>query len=289
MIQLSNEWLTAQINPRGAELTSLQTVADKREYMWKGDPQVWGKHSPVLFPFVGTLKDNGYFYKEKKYSIGRHGFAREKVFEVVSNEGDSAVFRLQDDETSQGQYPFRFVLELRYRLTGHSLELTYFVSNPDNQPLFFSIGGHPAFAIPLEPGLRYEDYLISFIQAETAGKWPISKDGLIETQSEPLLKDTHDLPLSKELFAKDAIVLKHLASDSLKVYSPSGTHGLQFDFPGFPFLGIWAAKGADFVCIEPWCGIADSVDSHQLLEQKEGIVRLEAGQTFERKWTVTAF
>lgn len=289
MILLSNECIAARINPMGAELTSLQTVEDNREYLWKGDPAIWGKHSPVLFPFVGSLRDNSYYYRGKKYESARHGFAREKEFAVLDTRSDGATFRLQDDINTRLHYPFPFLLELRYQLKGFSLEVTYFIKNPENEAMYFSVGGHPAFAIPLEPGLLYENYLLRFAENETAGRWPIAQGGLIENESLPLLNNSQELPLSKDLFAKDAIVLKHLHSKSLQLLSPSGTHGVQFDFPGFPFLGIWAAKGADFVCIEPWCGIADSIDSNQILEQKEGIERLEAGQVFERKWTVTLF
>jgi galactose mutarotase-like enzyme len=165
----------------------------------------------------------------------------------------------------------------------------YQVKNPSAEPLYFSIGGHPAFKVPAVEGAAYTDYQLEFDRSETAPRWPISKDGLIEQEPLPLLEDTRTLRLSKGLFAKDALVFKHLASSGVTLRSSRTPEGLRMDFPGFPFLGLWAAPGADFICIEPWCGIADAVGSDQQLVNKEGIQRLEAGAVFERSWSVTVF
>ena len=169
------------------------------------------------------------------------------------------------------------------------MSTTYQVKNPSKQMLYFSIGGHPAFSVPLVPGTDYNDYYLEFDRPETTPRWPISKDGLIEHEPQALLENTRTLPLTRELFAKDALVLKHPASSGVALRSARTERGLRMDFPGFPFLGIWAAPGADFACIEPWCGIADSVDSNQQWVDKEGINRLEAGGVFERTWTLTFF
>src|SRR6185312_10137859 len=126
-------------------------------------------------------------------------------------------------------------------------------------------------------------------QTEQAPRWPISKDGLIETEPQPLLNGARKLPLTRDLFAKDALVFKGLHSTGVTLGSAKTGRGLTMQFPDFPFLGIWAAPGADFVCIEPWCGIADSVDTSQQLTEKEGINRLDGGGRFERSWTVSTF
>jgi galactose mutarotase-like enzyme len=155
--------------------------------------------------------------------------------------------------------------------------------------LYFSVGGHPAFAVPLTKDTNYEDYYLVFDKQENTPRWPISNDGLIENTPDPLLQHSDRLPLTKELFSKDALVLKSLKSSLISVRSDKTEHGLRFDFPGFPFLGLWAAKGADFLCIEPWCGIADSVNTSQQLEEKEGINALEPGGEFSRTWIVKVF
>lgn len=257
--------------------------------MWSGDPAFWGKHSPLLFPIVGTLKANTYYYQDKAYTLSRHGFAREMEFGVETQTPESITFLLRSDDMTRQNFPFDFELRVIYRLTATGFSTTYQVGNPATTPLYFSVGGHPAFRVPLVPGTSYTDYYLEFDSAETGPRWPISKDGLIETQPQALLKGTRTLPLTKELFARDAVVLKHPASSGVTLRSARTERGLRMDFPGFPFLGIWAAPNADFVCLEPWCGIADSVDSNQQWLEKEGINRLDAGGKFERTWTLTVF
>ena len=135
----------------------------------------------------------------------------------------------------------------------------------------------------------YDDYELRFNKNETTGRWPISKEGLIEKTPVPLLQETNVLALDKELFLKDALVLKNLQSDTVTLRSGKTDHGIDFHFWGFPFLGLWAAPNADFLCIEPWCGIADSVDSDQQLESKEGTMSLQAEELFEATWQAKFF
>lgn len=284
MYTIEDQQLRITIHPKGAELQSIYHKGLQTEYMWNGDPAFWGKHSPLLFPMVGTLKDNTYFYGDKAFHLSRHGFARDREFAVETQSAGAITFLLKSDAASLAVYPFPFELRVSYSISGAALTTTYRVGNPADSLLYFSIGGHPAFKVPLAPGTTYTDYYLEFEQPETAGRWPISKDGLIERQPVPFLHDTRRLPLTKELFAKDAIVFKGLHSAAVTLRSDSTQRGVRMDFPGFPFLGIWAAPAADFVCIEPWCGIADPVDSNQRWTGKEGINRLEAGETFERSW-----
>lgn len=289
MCTIEDQQLRINIHPKGAELQSIYHKGNQTEYMWSGDPAFWGKHSPLLFPIVGTLKGNTYYYDGKSYELPRHGFARDREFAVEKQSADAITFLLRSDETSLKVFPFAFELRISYRVSEASLTTTYDVSNPASGPLYFSVGGHPAFKVPLAPDTAYTDYSLEFDKTENAPRWPISKDGLIERESQPLLNNTRVLPLTKELFAKDALVFKGLQSTSVTLKSSRTQRGLTFSFPGFPFLGIWAAPGADFVCIEPWCGIADSVDSNQQWTDKLGINKLEAGGKFERSWTLNVF
>jgi len=289
MFVLEDQQFKINIHPKGAELQSIYHKGFDIDYMWNGDPAVWGKHSPLLFPIVGTLKGNTYYYQDKPYSLSRHGFARESEFTVETQAGDAITFLLKSDDSTRAVYPFDFELRVIYRLTPTGLSTTYRVTNPSSEPLWFSVGGHPAFKVPLVPGTDYTDYYIEFDQPETAPRWPISKDGLIESTPEPLLEKAKTLPLTKTLFARDALVLKHPAASAVTLRSARTERGLRMDFPGFPFLGLWAAPGGDFVCIEPWCGIADPVDSNQQYTDKEGNEQLQPGATFERTWTLTIF
>jgi galactose mutarotase-like enzyme len=289
MFTIEDRQLKVLIHPKGAELQSIFHKGRQLEYLWNGDPAFWGKHSPLLFPIVGTLKKDSYVYKEKSYTLSRHGFARDSVFGAETERPDAIGFLLRSDPATRSKFPFDFELRVGYQLLPEGLQTTYTVKNSSEEDMYFSIGGHPAFNLPLAPGTAYEDYYLEFDKKETTPRWPISADGLIEQEPLPLLNDTRRLPLSKSLFAKDALVLKHPASTAVTLRSDKTGHGLKLDFTGFPYLGIWAAKNADFVCIEPWCGIADSVDTDQQLVHKEGINRLAPGMSFERAWTLSVF
>ena len=223
--------------------------------------------------------------------MGRHGFARDMEFEVTNQNASAITFTLIRNNVTLEKYPFQFKFDIIYSIKDKKLQVAYRVVNKGdiNQKLYFSVGGHPAFKLPVLPGTDYTDYWLEFNKKENAGRWPISAEGLIKEQPIPLMTDTHRLPLVKELFYTDAIVLKKLNSTSVKLASSQYGEIFDFDFTGFPYLGIWAAKGADFVCIEPWCGIADSVNSNQQLIEKEGINVLDSTDQFERSWTFTAY
>lgn len=289
MFTIENQWLKVMVQAKGAELTSLYHKQTALQYMWNGDPAFWAKHSPILFPIVGTLKNNSYIHKGKTYNLPRHGFARDKQFAIEEQLPDSITFLLRDDESTAAVFPFCFHFRIKYTLYENTLAVAYDVENMGEDDMYFSIGAHPAFKVPIEEGLHYTDYYLEFEKAESSPRWPISPDGLIQKDAQPFFNHTTKLELSKPLFERDALVFKHLASAHISLKTDKSPHGLQMFFPGFPYMGIWAAKNADFVCIEPWCGIADSVDADQQLEHKEGINKLQPNDHFNRSWIVAVF
>ncbi|MGE9313887.1 aldose 1-epimerase family protein [Niabella sp. CJ426] len=287
MPTIENNDISVEVATLGAELQRITGKNTGIEYMWNADHAYWAKYSPLLFPIVGTLKADTYIYEGKAYHLPRHGFAREMEFELYQQSGHMLTFRLTSNAVTLAKYPFPFELYVEYSIAGPTLSVSYRVVNTGEKPMYFSIGGHPAFKVPLFEGDTYNDYILEFNQVENAGRWLLD-NGLIETGTVPLLEDADRLPLRKELFEADAIVLKQLKSTKVRLVQEQTRKGFEFDFNGFPYLGIWAAKGADFVCIEPWCGIADSVNSNQQLVEKEGINELNAGALFERTWKFAA-
>jgi len=284
---LENGLIRAEITAKGAELKSLKCIQDGVERLWSADPAYWAKTSPVLFPIVGALKDDTYFYKGKSYHLPRHGFARDHVFEHKQLADEEVVFTLRDTEETRRVYPFAFQLSLRYKLAGYTLSCRYEVSNPaTDEPLFFSIGGHPAFAVRTDvDGLRYEDYYLQFPDDEVLN-CHVLDGNLIGGHTHTVPLHNHRLPLRHELFYGDALVMKTLQSREITLANNINEQSIHFRYENFPFFGIWAAKDADFVCLEPWCGIADAATHNQQLEDKEGIQRLEAGKTWTRSWEV---
>ncbi len=289
MFTISNEILIVDLNSQGAEILKIYNKKTQLDYLWNGDPTYWPKTSPVLFPIIGGLKEATYHHKGKSYQMGRHGFGRESMYEVTTQTESSITFTLIANEATLKVYPFQFKLSVKHELSDNKLSVTYIVENTGDENLLFSVGAHPAFKVPLVEGTSFDDYYLLFNKTENAGKWPLSKDGLIEKDSIPFLTNTHKLPLSKELFYNDALVFKHLASNSISIVSDKTKHGLKTVFDDFPYMGIWNFKDANFVCIEPWCGIADIVDTTQELAEKEGINSLTPGKCFSRKWSVEVF
>ena len=287
-ICLENEFLKVSLHAMGAELQSVLNKASNLEYMWQAEPTVWARHSPVLFPIVGRLKDDTYNYNGKEYKMGQHGFARNKAFQVIAQTPTMVSFQLTEDEETLSIYPFRFSLTLSYILNEQELTLQYEVKNTDTQSIYFSIGAHPGFRLPLFDNEQYEDYFISFNQAETAESYLIA-GGLISNQTNAVFTNPNQLNLNKEIFLQDALVFKNLHANTLTLRSKNHAHGLSLTANHFPFYGIWAQKNADFVCLEPWCGIADSIDSSGELQEKEGIENLTPQATWERSWSVILF
>lgn len=286
MLTLENDVLKIEVEAKGAELKSVKNKITTLEYMWSGDPVFWGKTSPILFPIIGTLKKDTFLFNGKSYSLPRHGFARDSVFEIADSKKDSAVFILRSNVESLQKYPFEFQFEIHYHLVNDFLEVSYQVKNSSSGTMYFSVGAHPAFKVPLTSNSTYEDHRLDFETVEDAPRWPISKEGLIQEKPIPFFNKTSVISLTRSLFNEDALVFKKLKSSRVSIRSSTHTHGIDFDFKGFPFLGIWAAKNANFVCIEPWCGIADGVSHDQHLESKEGIEKLGPDALWSRTWKV---
>lgn len=274
--------LTATINPKGAELISLRNASGK-EFIWEGNPDFWGKHSPVLFPIVGTLKENSYYYNSDQYHLPRHGFARDLTFDVVSQSENQAVFSLQSSPETRKAYPFDFELQLIYTLTANVLEIGYRVFNKNDFEMPFSIGAHPAFDLPG----NFTDYAIEMEKSE-ALKFHLLENDLLSQETGTLVLKDRKLPLDYALFENDALVFKSIESKSLTILKKGGKVA-TVSFESFPNLGIWTKPGAPFLCIEPWFGYADHTEATGDIFQKEGIQILKPNTHFEAAFYIEIF
>ena len=276
---ISNSNLTAQIKHLGAELFSLKNNQNK-EYIWEGNPSFWGKHSPILFPIVGSLKNNSYLYNEKEYPLNRHGFAREMEFELIEKSEESATFSLSSTLETKKVYPFDFELQICYSLKDNKLNIDYKVINKNEITMPFAIGAHPAFALPG----NFEEYSLEFQQDEIL-KYYLLEEGLISNNSNELKLDNSQLGLNYKLFEKDALVFKTLKSKSITIFKNTNPI-LKVNFTDFPNLGIWTVVNAPFLCIEPWFGYSDTLNKYDDFSKKEGIQLLEKKETFESNYSI---
>ena len=276
---ISNSTLKASIKHSGAELFSIKDNQNN-EYIWEGNPDFWGKHSPVLFPIVGTLKNNTYKIKDQEYNLSRHGFARDMEFELIDKTENKAVFSLKSSEETLKKYPFEFELQLIYTLNENSLDLEYKVINKGEEKMPFSIGAHPAIALPD----NFEDYAIKFEKEENL-KYNLLENDLISSKTKVLETSDGIIPLYYELFKNDALVFKTLESKSLTILKNANPY-IQVVYKDFPSLGIWTKENAPFICIEPWFGYSDTADNSGDLFKKEGILVLDAGQKFHSQFSI---
>ncbi len=286
MITIENNFLKVFCKPEGAELISIFSKQTQLEYLWQAGEK-WPKHAPVLFPIVGQLKDNTYFYNDKEYKLERHGFARAMKFDIEHSEASAVTFILSSNSETLKAFPFNFTLNISYTLSNDKLIVEYNVKNTGSDEMCFSLGAHPAFKVPLTSGLNYNDYYLEFSEKENAKRWNL-QNGLI---AEPVtfFSNQDILNLTKKLFYSDALVFKNLKSEKISIKSVKSSNGLHFQCSGFPYFGIWAAKDADFVCLEPWHGIADSIHTNQQLINKEGINKLLTGKQYSCEYSIQPF
>jgi len=276
---ISNSNLTAQIKHLGAELFSLKNNQNK-EYIWEGNPTFWGKHSPILFPIVGSLKNNSYSYNGKQYPLNRHGFAREMEFELIKKSEESATFSLISTLETKKIYPFDFELQICYSLKETKLNIDYKVINKNETTMPFAIGAHPAFALPG----NFEEYNLEFQQDEILNYY-LLEDGLISNTTNELPLKNKQLGLNYHLFEKDALVFKTLESKSITILKKANPI-LKVNFTDFQNLGIWTVVNAPFLCIEPWFGYSDTLDEYDDFSKKEGIQLLQKNETFESNYNI---
>ncbi len=278
---LKNDILKIGIESLGAELTSIQSLVTGKEYMWSGDKAIWGRRAPILFPIVGRLKDDQYTVGREKYKLGQHGFARTSEFAVISQNYEAIMYRLSYSRKTLPQFPFPFMLEVLFALQGNELAVGYRVYHEGEAAMHFSIGAHPGFACPPEEGPWY----LEFDKAETAPRHFL-ENGLLTGKTQDVFKGSNHIEITAEIFNQDALIFKGLNSSKVTLKSNNTSRSVTLTLNDFPYLGIWAKPGAPYVCIEPWFGLADSVDATGILSDKEGIIALEAGKGFQRQHSI---
>ena len=272
---LFNNYIKATISSVGAELISVKK--NGKEKIWIGDPAVWSFHAPVLFPICGGLKDDKYTYDGKEYTLQKHGYIRFTDFEVESQSPEKAVFLHRFNAETLKQFPFEYELRVIYKLEGTALTVEYNVKNLADREMYFSVGAHEAYYCP--EGI--EAYSIIFDKPETLDS-SILNGNLLEYKTVNVGENICGLPLKYEYFAVDALVFLNLKSKkvSLKNNNTGEITGLEFD--GHNFFLLWTKPGANYICLEPWCGCPDFIDSDYDIKNKKGIIKLEGKEEISK-------
>ncbi len=288
MYSLKNSLLSVDIKPEGAELCCITSVKNDTEFIWQADPNIWGSHAPNLFPVIGGMKDDCYLYEGKTFPMTKHGFVRKNEgFSIKKTSETDISFLLNSNAELYKMYPFLFEFKISYSLTDNVLTINHQVKNLDRKPLYFSVGGHPAFKCPLYSDENYTDYNLEFEKTESSQSYVLNKEsGLVTNRTKPVFINDTMIQLHGDLFNEDALIFKDLKSRKVTLKHKNKGAVLTVTFEDFPFLGIWAKPNAPYVCIEPWLGIADSETTNQKIENKEGIITLNAGKVFSASYSI---
>lgn len=291
MHTLKNDVLTVQVSGHGAELHSIRKGT--QEYLWQADPKYWGRHSPVLFPIVGSVWNKLYRVDGRVYELGQHGFARDMDFVKMEGSDTEVLYRLESDEETLRKYPWPFRLEIGYRLKENTLDVIWKVYNPGEEDMYFQIGAHPAFNYPDYDPDKTERGFFSFDRKTGLECIRIQEKGCVDAMTKyPLeLREDGLLPLDRETFDSiDTLMLQDSQISQVTLHRVSGEPWLRLDFTA-PVVGLWSPprRNAPFICIEPWYGRCDRVRYEGDYREKDWINRLEPAGRFSSIYTITVF
>ena len=285
---LENETLRVEIDSFGAEVKSVRNKATGQEYMWQGDPQYWGRTSPVLFPFVGRLRNDSFLHEGKTYTMKQHGFARDMEHQMVSKTESSVHFKLVTSEETLQNFPFSFILGISYELVDNEVKVTWEVSNNSlNKHMHFSIGAHPAFNCPIHGEDGKAGYKLYFANVDEIHHHGHTKEGLSIEEDLVLPLENHRATITPDFFDRCTYIIEGRQTNEVALEDPDGNRivSVLFDMPLF---ALWSPEGknAPFLCIEPWCGRCDSVDFEGTLKARAFDNSLESGNKFTTSYTM---
>lgn len=275
---IENEKLIVGVKDFGCEITSIKSKATGYEFMWQGNPDIWGGQAPILFPIIGRLIDDKYTLDGKEYDMPKHGFARKMPWEFIGADNNSISFRLSDTDDTRKIYPYEFDLTVTYTLDGDTLCVSHDIKNKNDGVMYFSIGAHPAFNCTIGDVLSFDDN-----ETISTEKIVLVKSLLLPDKT-PVLNDEKDIVITKDIFNEDALILSGFKSDNITLNLAEGNRKIVFNLGKAPYLGIWAKPGAPYVCIEPWYGVNDSLVKKNDFSEKTAINATEANSTFNFTW-----
>ena len=287
LFTIENEYLRIAVNALGAQLWSIEDTKGT-QYLWQGDPAYWADRALTIFPYVARLWQGCYIMDGRPYSMPIHGFAPGSEFALAEKTEERMVLELRESEKTLAQYPRRFVFRVIYALQGNTLAVSYEVENRDERTMYFGLGGHPGFNVPLEEGLRFEDYRLRFSAPCEPVRVGFSEECFVNGEDAPfLLKDGCLLELRHDLFDDDAIVLRDMTRE-VTLEAPNGRACITVSFPDMPYLGIWHCpkKDAPYVCIEPWSSLPARRGQMTTMEKQADLLCLAPQKTYANRWTI---
>ena len=287
MYIIQNDYLKVTINELGATLWSIQDSSG-HEYLWQGEPQYWKNRAPNLFPYIGRMMEGKYILDGKTYEMNIHGFARDMVFEAEQISKEHIVFRIQDTPETYQQYPYKFAFSVVYRLEGKKIITSYDVMNMDDKPMYFGVGGHPGFYVPMDEDTKFEDWYLEFETKEDVKQVEMSVNVLVtERLLDFVLESGVKLPLEHHMFDNDAIVLTNV-SPCVTLKSDKSHRAIRVEYPHMPYVGFWHMPKTDapYICIEPWSSLPSREGIVEDLATHPSLISLDAGLEYENQYVI---
>lgn len=284
---IENEYIKVKISSEGAEIQSIKDC-DGIEYIWQGDKDTWEGHAPNLFPYIARLTDGKYRYKNKEYKMDIHGLAMYSEFKVVEEDSERITFLLESSAETNLKYPFEFGFYVKYILVERKLIIQYRVINKDIKKMYFGVGGHPGFCVPLDNAEEFNQYYLKFSEKLTPIRIGMSEDCYVTGINRPFeLRENQYLDLHHDLFDEDAIILGEMANQ-VTLKSKSGSKSITVTYPQMKYLGIWHWPKVDvnYVCIEPWTSLPSRKNIVEDLELQEDLVGLEPKEVYQNEWSI---
>ena len=289
IVTIQSSALTVDIDSLGAQLSSIRAPSGE-EYLWQGNPDIWGRRAPILFPFIGRLKDSAYLHHGVPYTISTHGFARDMDFKVVKKEADKVSFQLSDTPETRAVYPFSFVLTVSYCLEGSRLTKTHEVCNRSQEDMLYELGAHDGFRVPVGEGRAMADYSIHLPGLQEVQFYGMDENLMLTPKGKAIPLSDSALPLTPAHFGLDTMILDAPPKARAVLADRDGNPRVTVDFPDFPYLGIWTQNkpfDTGYVCIEPWSSLPDGTFMGRELGDKPGVRRLAPGQGEKLSYTTT--
>lgn len=290
MFTIQNDYLIVGVKDSGAELASIKSIKNDLEYLWQADPEYWGRHSCILFPVIGCVKDGLTTINNHQYPMTKHGIVRNSQWQLTHQTETSLIFSLQSDKESLKYYPYDFELKAIYQLDGFKCTIRYEVTTGGAEQMPFNIGAHPAFNCPLSKEFVRSDYQLVFHESEYQNAPIINAEGLIGSKSQLVLDHQKEINIIDDLFVHDALILEGLNSNHLSLVDKTGKKHWTFDFGNCTHLGIWSSNElSPFVCIEPWFGVADHEDASGIYIEKPAIQWVGPDELWSYEHSVTIY
>ena len=263
-------------------------AADGTEYLWQGDPNYWKGRALNLFPYVARLTDGCYEMDGQRYFMKLHGFAPYSHFAATKISSEEIVFSLSDNEETRKQYPRKFLFNIWYRLKKNILQVTYDVVNRDDITMYFGLGGHPGFNVPLVKGKTFEDYRIVFSKPCYPERIGFSQMHFLDGSSTPFhLEGDRQIRLNHGMFDDDAVVLKNTTRE-LTIETSGDSHSVTVIFPDMEYVGLWHMPKTDapYVCIEPWVSLPSAQGDIAVFEKQSDLISLKPQEQYKNIWEI---